>query len=99
MGRYDEAIESYRQVIRIQPNDAEAYYNMGIACRGLGNINEAIESFKQAIRIKPSYIEAHYNLGVAYMEMGKRDSSLQEYEILKELDKDLADRLFRSICR
>ena len=26
-----EAIESYRQVIRINPDDAEAHYNLGIA--------------------------------------------------------------------
>jgi len=32
-GRYEEAVESYRKAIEIDPKDASAYYNMGIALK------------------------------------------------------------------
>jgi len=40
---------------------------------------------------------AHYNLGVIYILIGDRNSALKEYKILKELDIDLANKLFDSI--
>mgnify|MGYP006268701361 CR=1 FL=1 len=59
--------------------------------------DEAIESYKQAIRIKPDLAEAHLNLGMVYLRTGDRGSALEEYKILRNLDKDLADRLFSLI--
>jgi len=97
LGRYDEAIEAYKQAIRIKPDFAEAHYFLGVAYRKLGLYTEAIKSFKQAIRINPDYAEAHCNLGVAYWFLGDRGSALDEYRILKELDKDLANKLFNLI--
>jgi tetratricopeptide (TPR) repeat protein len=63
----------------------------------LGRYNEAIESYKQAIRIKPDYAEAHLILGLAYIITGDKGSALDEYKILKEIDKELANKLFNAI--
>ncbi|MBP1696041.1 MAG: hypothetical protein H6Q41_1229, partial [Deltaproteobacteria bacterium] len=58
---------------------------------------EAMDSYKQAIRLKPSLAEAHLNLGMAYLRLGDKGSAIEEYKILKELDKVLANRLFNLI--
>ena len=55
-----------KQAIRIDPDDADAHYGLGLAYFTLGMDKEAIGSFKQAIRIDPDFAEAHYNLGVAH---------------------------------
>jgi len=60
----------------------------------LGLHEEAREAYIQAVRIDPDYAEAHYSLGVAYLLIKDRDSALNEYKILKELDIDLANKLF-----
>lgn len=36
-------------------------------------------------------------LGMAYLELGDKGSALEEYKILKDLDKDLANKLFNHI--
>ncbi|MCD6405293.1 MAG: tetratricopeptide repeat protein [Planctomycetes bacterium] len=59
-----------------------------------GNYEDAIAEFKEAIRINPDDAEAHYGLGVAYFKQGNRSAALDEYKILKDLDKDRANRLF-----
>jgi tetratricopeptide (TPR) repeat protein len=94
LGFYKEAIEVFNQAIRIDPDFAEVYNNLGLTCIKLGDYAKAIEVFKQAIRIDPDFVEAHGGLGVAYLLIGDRNSALNEYKILKELDIDLANKLF-----
>ena len=36
---------------------------------------------------------AHYFLAKAYLKMGNKDLALEEYEILKTLDEELANEL------
>jgi len=97
--RYQEAIEAFKQAIRIKPDDAEAHSNLGVTYGSLGRHQEEIEAFKQAIRIKPDYAEAHFNLGVTYLLLEDSGSALEEYKILKDLDRDLANKLFNVIYR
>ena len=94
---YSKAIEAYMQAIRIDPDDAIAYCNLGFAYDQLGFHEDAREAYMQAIRINPDYAEAHYSLGVAYLLIKDRDSAINEYKILKVLDIDLANKLFNLI--
>jgi tetratricopeptide (TPR) repeat protein len=95
--RYEEAIESYKQAIQINFDYAEAHLDLGAAYFKRGRYEEAILSYKQAVRIKPAFPEAHLNLGMAYLRTGDRGSALEEYRLLKELDRELANKLFNLI--
>lgn len=97
LGRYQDAIEAWKQAIRINPDFAEAHYRLGLPYFALGRDQDAIEAYKQAIRIKPDFAVAHFLLGGAYLILGDKGSALQEYKILKDLDKDLANKLFNEI--
>jgi len=94
LGFHEDAREAYIQAIRIYPDYAEAHYRLGVDYIIFGFRIFAIEAYKQAVRINPNYAEAHYSLGVAYLLIRDRDSALNEYKILKELDIDLANKLF-----
>jgi tetratricopeptide (TPR) repeat protein len=97
LGDYQEAIESYKEAIRIKFDYAEGHLNLGAVYFQLRRYQEAIESYKQAIRIRFRFSEAHLNLGMAYLRAGDRGSALDEYKILKDQDKELANRLFNLI--
>ena len=58
--QFDAAIESYKQALRIKPDFADAYYNMGVALNDKGDPEAAIESYKKALRIKPDFVDAYY---------------------------------------
>jgi tetratricopeptide (TPR) repeat protein len=60
----DASIESYKQAIRIKPDYAEAYSNIGKALKDKGDLDASIESYKQAIRIKPDYADAYLIWGM-----------------------------------
>jgi tetratricopeptide (TPR) repeat protein len=99
LGHYAEAIEAFKLSVQINPNDASTYRCLGAAYGQLGLYEKALEASKQAIRVKPNDAGAHYNLGMAYLSLGDKGSALDEYEILKSLDAEKANKLFNLIYK
>lgn len=97
--RYADAVESYKHVARIQPENYEASYKVGTICSMLGRHTEAVKALKQAIRIKPDFAEAHLSLGTVYLNRGDKELALEEYKILKDLNRDAANGLFNLIFK
>jgi tetratricopeptide (TPR) repeat protein len=56
-----------------------------------------IEVLKKAIKIKPDLAEAYCIIGVTYYHVNDKHSALEEYKILKNLNPNLANRLFNLI--
>jgi tetratricopeptide (TPR) repeat protein len=95
--RYDQAAEAYKQAIRLEFDYAEAHLNLGAAYNQMGRYEEAIDSYKRALLLKPLMPEGHLNLGMTYLQLGNKGSAIEEYKILKEVDKEMANRLFNLI--
>ncbi|MGO9245406.1 MAG: tetratricopeptide repeat protein, partial [Verrucomicrobiia bacterium] len=49
------AIAHFEQALRIQPDFAEAQYNLGLALEELGRTAEAIEHYQQALKLRPDF--------------------------------------------
>ncbi len=71
--RYEEAIAAYDQATRLNPNDAFAYYNKGVALGCLRHYEEAVVAFDQAIRLNL------YNTSI-YNDKGYALNELKRYE-------------------
>jgi len=91
LGRYQDAIETYKQSIRIKPDSAEAHNNLGVAYHSLGRYQDAVEAYKQAIRIKPDLADAHYNLGVAYDRLGRYQDAIEVFKQAIRIKPDFAE--------
>jgi tetratricopeptide (TPR) repeat protein len=86
-----DKIDSYKQAIRIDPDDAKAHYNLGTAYDELGKYEDAIVSYKQALMINPDDASTHYNLGLAYYNLGKYEEAIESYKQAIRIDPDYAD--------
>jgi cytochrome c-type biogenesis protein CcmH/NrfG len=53
-----EAVEAYREAVRLKPDFAEAWYNLGVSYIKLGRHREAVEACREAVRLKPDFAEA-----------------------------------------
>ncbi|MEK6572175.1 MAG: tetratricopeptide repeat protein, partial [Bacteroidota bacterium] len=51
LGEHDQALKLFDQVISLNPNLAEAYYNRGIARGQKGDLEGAIKDYDEAIRL------------------------------------------------
>jgi|TARA_B110000263_G_scaffold12354_1_gene10400 tetratricopeptide (TPR) repeat protein len=89
--QFDDAIDSYKNALKINPHFAEAYYNMGIAQKGAGDLEEAIESYKQALKIKPNYVEAYYNMGNLLKDKGDLEEAIESYKQALKIKPDHAE--------
>ena len=79
-GRFDEALVSFQQALRLNPGSAETHYNLGLALQAHGNIDEAIIHYRQALLIRPNYLVAHRNLGNVLLRANKYDEALTHLE-------------------
>ncbi|OGL45263.1 MAG: hypothetical protein A2W05_03935 [Candidatus Schekmanbacteria bacterium RBG_16_38_10] len=90
-GMHKEAIEFYKQGIRIKPDYANAHLLLGAGYDKLGMNKEAIESYKQAIRLKPDHTDAHLLLGGAYGASGMYKEAIEAYKMVIRLKPDYTD--------
>ena len=79
LGRFDEAIVSYRRAIALEPKLAEAHYNLGNTLKDLGRTEEALAEFGQAITLRPDYAKAHHHLGATLQELGRLEEAEASY--------------------
>jgi Flp pilus assembly protein TadD len=61
-GRTSDAIDEYKEALRITPNSADAHNNLAAALAQMGRVSEAIEQVKAALRIDPNNVDARNNL-------------------------------------
>jgi superkiller protein 3 len=48
-GRYEDAEQTWRRVLQIDPNNSGAYVGLGVALSDQGKLDEAIAAFNRAI--------------------------------------------------
>lgn len=73
------AIEYLNNAIKLQPDDAEAFYNRGVAYDNLGQFQMAISDYNQAIRLRPHYAEAFCNRGILYNATGQFQTAIADF--------------------
>lgn len=84
-------------MVNNEMKNEDYYFNLGSAYAKSGKYQEAIEAYKQALRINPDNAEVRFKLGLTYILEDDIGSALDEYKILKNLDNELANKLFNAI--
>ncbi len=101
-GQYDEAIVKYQAALRIKPDYAWAYYNLGMAYFSIKRSEEAVKSCEQALKIRTKelkrdgeqdmiYENATICLGIAKWYLGRYDEAISHFRKVAELEKHMAD--------
>ena len=70
-----QAAAAARQPISLNPNDAQAYNNLGTVLDDIGQPIQAIAAYRQAISLNPNFAPAHSNLGAS---LQKTQDQLEE---------------------
>jgi Flp pilus assembly protein TadD len=86
-GRFGEAVEILKEVIKKDPQNAVAHNYIAIALGKQGNTREAEEFFQRSIMLNGNYSNAHFNLAVMYAntEPPSLELARKHYEMAKSL--------------
>jgi protein O-GlcNAc transferase len=90
-GRLQAAEQIYRQILEIDPANAQVYYLLGALCQSAGKLNEAAANLQQAVLLNPNQAEALNHLGVVRRQQGKLDEAAACYRRALELKPDYAE--------
>jgi tetratricopeptide (TPR) repeat protein len=78
--KHDEAIETYRRMMRSDPEDSAPYYNLAQLLLRLERVDEAEELYHQVIRRFSTDHWGHYCLGLLLQKRGQADQAREQYK-------------------
>lgn len=83
---YSAAVDEYSRVVKLRPNSAEAYNNLGVALEKKGELVPAIESFNRALKLRANDSQALSNRGWVYARQKKILEARRDFEEALRLD-------------
>lgn len=91
--RWEEALEAYRAALRLQPGDADAALNVGLALLyGLNRPAEAEPYLRQAVEQRSAEAVFHLQHAIALNATSRHDEALQEFKAALALDVTVLDQ-------
>jgi tetratricopeptide (TPR) repeat protein len=90
-GHCDEAINLYRETIRLMPSYDLAYAPLGVALCKTGRLAEGIQELQLAVKLEPDSAQVHADLADALAEDGQGGAAINEYKKAISLDPDDLD--------
>jgi superkiller protein 3 len=72
---YPEARKALEHSLEMDPNQAEAEYQLGQVAAQQGNRSEAIQHLERAVQLQPNHAKAQFTLGTYYLESGELEKA------------------------
>ena len=86
VGQVALAREHLERSIGIDPDFADAHYNLGGVALAEGDTASAIAAYRRAVALRPAYPEAHNNLGGLLAATGALDEAMVHYRLAVRFD-------------
>jgi len=92
--KYTDAIDCYDQVLKINPENADALNNKGVALAALGKYEEAVCYYNQFLKNCPKDVLVLVNKGRALSKMLKYTEALECFDEVLKINPDNSHALY-----
>ena len=92
-GRIDEAIIAARRAASVDPDNANTWWQLGLAVAAKNGETAAIPHFKKTVTLAESFAFGWHRLGTAYQKSAMPDQAIECWETAIEHDADRVDSL------
>ncbi len=82
-GDYRGAIPILTDIIKANPNNADALNLMGFSQRKTGQTDLALQYYNKALALMPKHLGANEYLGELYVELGQMDKAKERLAVLQ----------------
>jgi serine/threonine-protein kinase len=86
-GRFEDALEAFRRVIKLTPDNARAYLLMAATMNYLGNTEASLRPLLKSIELSPNR-GAYRDLGLTYTDLGEYEKAAEAFRRAVELGPD-----------
>ncbi len=86
--RYDDAVGFFKAAIRVNRANADAYFGLGMAFKGLEEWAAAMDNLEIALAFDPKFAQAHYEMGEIYRAQDDTINAAVHYAKAAEYDPD-----------
>jgi Tfp pilus assembly protein PilF len=93
LGKEEAAVKVLKAAIDMEPRFAEAWCVLGDVYMELGEPENAKEALDTALGLEPDNPEPHCKLAMYYLSRGDMKGLRHEYEVLRDLDHDMAAQI------
>jgi tetratricopeptide (TPR) repeat protein len=93
-GKLEEAESHFRSALKLKPEFAEAWCELGVLHAKQGRAEAAAEDYAAALRVQPTYAQAHLALGALLGGQKKFEEAIAHFNAVLRADPDNADAQF-----
>lgn len=91
LGRAQEALAGFDDVIGLDPNYPEYRFDRANLLLKLGRYGEAVAGYQDAMRLTPPFPELFFNRGTALAATDDLDGALRDFRYVLDLEPDFTD--------
>jgi tetratricopeptide (TPR) repeat protein len=88
LNRLDESEVQLHEALTLDPELAQAQYQLGLVLESRGHLEPAVSALKEASRLNATYAEPHYALARIYRKLGRKSLSQAEVTSYLRLHSD-----------
>ena len=91
VGQIDDALIANQNAAGLDPDDADAHFNLGITLTQIDRLLDAESSYRQAVTLRPDFAEAFGNLGNVQKTLGRLGEAEASYRCAIKVKPGYAD--------
>jgi tetratricopeptide (TPR) repeat protein len=90
---WQDATTLFAHVVAVDPENALAHLNLGVALAEKGDLEEARRHYEESLRIKPGYVEVVNALGKAALDRGDPEQAIAHFQAALRIAPEYASAL------
>lgn len=90
-GMTDEAIASFAESVRLQPDFPVARYNLARQLHATGRVEAALEHYESAVTLNPGWDIAHNAYGIALAQLGRTNEARRQFALALRANPDFIE--------
>ncbi len=94
---YKKAIDGLLKFTQANLDYSDGFYLLGNAYFALQKDNEAIAAYNKCLQLAPRFAKARFSLGYTYLIKGDKPKAREQYNLLRSIDANLAEKLRQAI--
>ena len=99
-GRFEQAIEEASRLLKLRPDDAEAYQYRGELQFKAGRVTESIRDFERFLELRPERLPHHWQRGISCYYAGQYQQGVRQFELHRRVNpQDVENAVWHYLCK